>query len=115
MPKATTTQAEKPYDRRKAYENKMKASGYRKVAIWVPKEERALVLELREILSQGLENPGEVEALRDHLCFIYESMLDDEENDEGDHAFAKEKLLLLRKVPYERRQRAKRECQSGAC
>ncbi|XUU60002.1 hypothetical protein ACRAQ6_10545 [Erythrobacter sp. HA6-11] len=70
----------------------MKEAGFKRVGIWVPAEEMALVKELRVWLSEG--HPHMVEDLRQFFTSFYEQMAEDNYY-EGDREFALGRLKAL--------------------
>lgn len=83
-----------PVDRRREYERRMRDDGFIRVSVWVPKHERALVLELREMLATGSES--DIQSLKEFFTCDYEDMLNNPEGlDELDLAFARKRLADL--------------------
>lgn len=84
-------------DRRREYEQRKKESGYMRVGIWIPKQERALIRELREFLDEA--PPERIEELKDFFRSDYEFWLTDPEITPTERAFAEKRLRELAAAP----------------
>lgn len=85
--------AGEPLDRRRRWDQRMKKAGYKRVNLWVPADEVALIKEIKALLASG--DPTIIDELKQFFRVSYEAWMLDAGEPAEDRAFARDKFLDL--------------------